>query len=204
MSYEYIYCPDTKKNYSIHSKKGQQLIESYLQEGGRLTLEKLLNQNKEPIAYYTFHVGDDFLTDEQYDLYVDGKEKVTEVRLFIEDTVKASRGDVDKKHNQNFRELMKVSIIHPLIYKHYPMITFYMYADYLFVRPAYSNISGSFQCTSKNNMAGVIAELLEPFSSEDIALNIEMYLNCLQAVRSLVTKFCPKCKSKKKCRKHCI
>ena len=100
-----------------------------------------------------------------------------------------------------FKEHMIKSLGHPILYKFFPSITFYFYKDYLFIRPAYSNISETYQCTSKQKLAAVIAELLEPFGGLDQNLDMLLYQTCLKEVRLLQDKYCKK--RKKKCKNQC-
>jgi len=56
MAYQYIYHPETGVKYSIQSTYGKVIINNYLQLGGKITLQKLLNKGEEPLQVYHYNI----------------------------------------------------------------------------------------------------------------------------------------------------
>ena len=163
MSYNFIFHPITNQRYAIQSKEGRQILHSYLQIGGKVTLKKFLDKNKNPLLTYDYIIPLDNLTDNQYDSFVEAHQQVEELSKMRDDELKFIRGEKEK--GKFIKSIDK--LILPLKMLYYPMITFYFYENYLFIRPAFSRIEDAFQCKKKNKLALTIAQLFEQFRDFD-------------------------------------
>ena len=93
-----------------------------------------------------------------------------------------------------------------IIYQYFPIISFYIYKDYLFIRPAYKQIKSAFHCSYDKKIAVEISKLLVPFSNDSSNITLLIYNKCLNEIRSTLKYYCSKYmkKSSKKCKKYCM
>lgn len=210
MSYKYIYNPETMKKYSINSNKGIKIINSFLKEyeGGSIlsrkkkekTLTKMINSDEE-FKEFELHIPNKFLSKKQKILYEKGKklesqfDKIKNItNIELDSYNKSPNNNPDNADDE--LEKMYANIVN----QYFPIVSFYAFDNDLFIRPAYQDINNAFSCSSKKNLAGSIAQIIEPFSNTSPELYMDLYLYCVQIMRKFIRKHC---NSKKKCKNYC-
>ena len=213
MSYKYIYNPKTMKKYSINSNNGIKIINLFLKEyeGGSIfsrkkkekTLTTMINSDEE-FMEFKLSIPNKYLSKKQQILLKKGKKlesqfkkinNITQNEMDIYNQLNSTHNwELDNADDE--LEKMHSNIIH----QYFPIVSFYVFDNNLFIRPAYNNIDDAFSCSSKKNLAGSIAQIIEPFSNTSPELYMDLYLYCVQILRDIIKRHC---NSKKKCKNYC-
>ena len=159
----------------------------------------MINSDEE-FKEFNLRIPNKFLSKEQHMLIEKGKKLISSFKK-INNITRTE----EKYWEKNFKykndptgalEKMHSNIIH----QHFPFITIYIFDNNFFIRPAYHIKDDAFSCSSKKNLAGSIAQIIEPFSNTSPELYMDLYLYCVKIVRNIIKKHC---NSKKKCKNYC-